>query len=82
MPPARRLRQDELFYDPVKVEDEDSNQRINNAQDHRSATGIWKETAGRKGLVLRRFENAVLWKNLWGYPRLIVFIWHAYISEE
>ena len=40
MPPARRLQQDELFYDPVKVEDEDSNQRINNAQNHRSATGI------------------------------------------
>ena len=40
MPPARRLRQDELFYDPVKVENEDSNQRVNNAQDHRSETGI------------------------------------------
>ena len=40
MPPARRLRQDELFYDPVQVEDEDSDQRVNNAQDHRSATGI------------------------------------------
>ena len=40
MPPARRLRQYELFYDPVKVEDEDSNQRINNAQNHRSATRI------------------------------------------
>ena len=26
MPPARRLRQDELFYDPVKVENEDSDQ--------------------------------------------------------
>ena len=40
MPPARRLRQDELFYDPVQVENEDSDQRVNNAQDHRSATGI------------------------------------------
>ena len=26
MPPARRLRQDELFYDSVQVENEDSDQ--------------------------------------------------------
>ena len=40
------------------------------------------ERRPQKGSMFRRFKNAALWKNLRGYPRLIVFIWHAYISED
>ena len=80
MPPARRLRQDELFYDPVKVENEDSDQRVNNAQDHRSETGIWKEAAEK--ISVQEVWKCCFMEKIRGYPSLIVVLWHAYISED